>query len=68
MDASAEALEAYLNAQTFVKQTSDYDLNARICNHLGSLYWENRNDSASLICYEDAHKILYTMPGYGRND
>lgn len=60
MDASAEALEAYLNAQTFVKQTSDYDLNARICNHLGSLYWENRNDSASLICYEDAHKI-YTQ-------
>lgn len=60
MDASAEALEAYLNAQTFVKQTSDYDLNARICNHLGSLYWENRNDSASLVCYKDAHKI-YTQ-------
>lgn len=60
MDASAEALEAYLNAQTFVQQTSDYDLNARICNHLGSLYWENRNDSASLVCYEDAHKI-YTQ-------
>lgn len=60
MDASAEALKAYLNAQTFVKQTSDYDLNARICNHLGSLYWENRNDSASLVCYKDAHKI-YTQ-------
>lgn len=60
MDASAEALDAYLNAQTFVQQTSDYDLNARICNHLGSLYWENRNDSASLVCYKDAHKI-YTQ-------
>jgi hypothetical protein len=41
LDFSEEALEAYLKAKEFVQETTDYPLQARICNHLGTLYWEN---------------------------
>ena len=42
LSASEEALTAYLKAKELVRETSDRDLEARINNHLGTLYWKNR--------------------------
>lgn len=55
LNAFEEALEAYLKAKDNVCQTSDYSLRARICNHLGTLYWRNREDLKSLVYYKDAY-------------
>lgn len=54
LNVSDEALEAYLSALDAVRQTSDYELKARICNHLGGLYWRNRDDEKSLFYYKEA--------------
>lgn len=54
LNAPEEALEAFLNAKEYVQHTADYQLKARINNHLGSLYWNNRKDEESLGCYKDA--------------
>ena len=50
-----EALKAYLKAKEFVKETDDYNLQARICNHLGTLYRENLDKSKSLQNYKEAY-------------
>ena len=55
LDISGEALTAYLNAEEAVKETSDRDLEARICNHLGSLYWRNQHTEESLLWYKKAY-------------
>ena len=61
LDASEEALEAYLKAKEQVGQTVDFDLKARICNHLGVLYWNNRSDRESLACYKEAYQVYEQM-------
>ena len=55
LNAFEVALESYLKAKDNVCQTSDWNLRARICNHLGTLYWRNREDLKSLVCYKDAY-------------
>lgn len=55
LDISGEALTAYLNAEEAVKETSDRDLEARICNHLGMLYWWNQHTRESLHWYQKAY-------------
>ena len=55
LDISGEALTAYLNAEEAVKGTSDRDLEARICNHLGALYWRNQHTGESLLWYKKAY-------------
>ncbi|WP_304966610.1 tetratricopeptide repeat protein [uncultured Parabacteroides sp.] len=57
LNASEEALDAYLKAKEQVEKTMDFDLKARICNHLGSLYWDNRSDRKSLACYKEAYQV-----------
>lgn len=57
LNVSEEALEAYLKAKEQVAQTGDFDLCARINNHLGALYWDNRNDKKSLTCYKEAYQV-----------
>lgn len=52
---SDEALEAYLKAYDYIQQTSNYSLKARICNHLGTLYWKNRMNEKNLDWYRAAH-------------
>ncbi|MCD7849948.1 MAG: tetratricopeptide repeat protein [Parabacteroides sp.] len=61
LDASEEALDAYLKAKEFVWQTTDNDLKARICNHLGTLYWDNQSDMESLACYKEAYQVYEQM-------
>lgn len=39
-----------------VRETSDRDLEARINNHLGTLYWENRKFKESLVCYQKSYR------------
>lgn len=56
IDLDGEALEAYLRAKEKAAQTFDYDLRARINNHLGSLYWKNMNCQESLVSYKEAHQ------------
>ncbi|MBC5634262.1 tetratricopeptide repeat protein [Parabacteroides hominis] len=56
LDLEGEALEAYLRAKEQVTQTIDYDLRARINNHLGGLYWKNMNHRESLVYYKEAHQ------------
>ena len=56
LSASEEALTAYLKAKELVRETSDRDLEARINNHLGTLYWENRKFKESLVCYQKSYR------------
>ena len=56
LDLEGEALEAYLKAKEQAVQTIDYDLRARINNHLGGLYWKNMNYRESLVSYKEAHQ------------
>ena len=56
LSASEEALTAYLKAKELVRETSDRDLEARINNHLGTLYWENGRTEKSLSCYKEAYR------------
>jgi len=56
LDFSEEALDAYLKAKEFVQETTDYPLQARICNHLGTLYWENFDKLNSLKNYKEAYQ------------
>ncbi|WP_286471351.1 tetratricopeptide repeat protein, partial [Parabacteroides goldsteinii] len=56
LNSSEEALIAYLKAKEFVQQTSDRNLEARINNHLGTLYWNNNRDKESLHCYKEAFR------------
>lgn len=39
-----------------VRETSDRDLEARINNHLGTLYWKNRKFKESLVCYQKSYR------------
>jgi len=57
LNASEEVLDVYLKAKEQVEKTMDFDLKARICNHLGSLYWDNRSDRKSLACYKEAYQV-----------
>ena len=56
LSVSEEALTAYLKAKELVRETSDRDLEARINNHLGTLYWENRQFIESLVCYQKSYR------------
>lgn len=56
LSVSEEALTAYLKAKELVRETSDRDLEARINNHLGTLYWENRKFKESLVCYQKSYR------------
>ena len=56
LDLEEEALEAYLNAKEQVAQTPDFNLRARINNHLGSLYWKNMNQRESIVYYKEAYQ------------
>lgn len=56
LDISEEALEAYLRAKDVVPSSGNFDLQARINNHLGSLYWENGNVQESLASYRKAYQ------------
>ena len=56
LSVSEEALTAYLKAKELVRETSDRDLDARINNHLGTLYWENRKFKESLVCYQKSYR------------
>ena len=56
LSVSEEALTAYLKAKELVRETSDRDLEARINNHLGTLYWENGRTEKSLSCYKEAYR------------
>lgn len=56
LDLEEEALEAYLRAQEQMAQTPDYDLKARINNHLGGLYWKNMNKWESIVYYKEAYR------------
>lgn len=56
LSASEEALTAYLKAKELVRETSDRDLEARINNHLGTLYWKNRKFKESLVCYQKSYR------------
>ena len=60
LSASEEALTAYLEAKEFVRQTFNRDLEARINNHLGTLYWENGRTEKSLSCYKEAYRNYET--------
>ncbi|MBP3517360.1 MAG: hypothetical protein J6K31_02905 [Parabacteroides sp.] len=55
MNLSEEALEAYLKAKEQAGQTADYNLQARINNHLGGLHWKN-------IYYQEAHRVYAFFP------
>ena len=77
LSASEEALTAYLKAKELVQQTPNRDLEARINNHLGTLYWKNRNFKKSLACYQKSYRnykickdtigIINTMQNIGEN-
>lgn len=54
LESYEKALTAYLNARRYVQQTGHDRLNARINNHLGSLYWAQGFYLKSKICYEQA--------------
>lgn len=56
LSASEEALTAYLKAKELVRETSDRDSEARINNHLGTLYWKNRKFKESLVCYQKSYR------------
>lgn len=56
LSASEEALTAYLKAKEVVQQTSDRNLEARINNHLGTLYWTNRRYEKSFASYKEAYR------------
>ena len=64
LSASEEALTAYLKAKELVRETSDRDLEARINNHLGTLYWKNRKFKESLVCYQKSYRN-YKMQNIG---
>lgn len=57
LNLSEEALEAYLKAKEQAGQTADYNLQARINNHLGGLHWKNMNNRESLSYYQEAHRV-----------
>lgn len=77
LSASEEALTAYLKAKEFVQQISERDLEARINNHLGTLYWKNMESKKSLFCYREAYRnyeickdtigIINTMKNIGES-
>ena len=57
LSASEEALTAYLKAKELVRETSDRDLEARINNHLGTLYWENGRTEKGQIDSQMTHLL-----------
>ena len=54
LESYEKALTAYLNARKYVQQTNHDRLNARINNHLGTLYLNQGFYLKSKICYEQA--------------
>ena len=56
LDIFEEALNAYLQAKEAAKETSDYGLQARICNHLGTLYRKHSDKLKSLESYKEAYQ------------
>ena len=56
LDIFEEALNAYLQAKEAAKETSDYGLQARICNHLGTLYRKHFDKLKSLESYKEAYQ------------
>ena len=54
LESYEKALTAYLNARRYVQQTNHDRLNARINNHLGTLYLNQGFYLKSKICYEQA--------------
>lgn len=50
-----EAIASYLKAEELVVQTKNYNLQARIFNHLGDLYRKNFLTNESLVYYQKAN-------------
>lgn len=50
-----QAIVSFLKAEDFVQKSTNYNLQARICNQLGDLYCKNSLYDKSLIYYQKAH-------------
>ncbi len=50
-----QAIVSFLKAEDFVQKSTNYNLQARICNQLGDLYRKNSLYDKSLIYYQKAH-------------
>lgn len=70
-----QAMASFLKAEHYVQKTTNYDLYARICNHIGDLYRKNSLYDRSLIYYKRANSyykqighikgIAYTLRDIG---